>query len=87
MTRDAIEASAVAIGNKATAAGGGAAVLGGLSANEWLAVIGAVVAVLGYLTSAYFQNRKDQREARAAQLVEIEHKRRMEQMASRPGDL
>lgn len=87
MTRDAIEATAVALGNKATAGGAVTAAAGGLTKNEWLAVIGTTVAVLGYLTSLYFQHRRDQREARAAQMEEIEHQRRMAQMASRPGDL
>ncbi|MDQ7745461.1 holin [Hydrogenophaga pseudoflava] len=87
MTRDAIEATAITLGNKAAVGGGVTATAGGLTANEWLAVTGTVVAILGYLTSLYFQHRKDQREARAAQMDEIEHQRRMAQMASRPGDL
>lgn len=87
MTREAVEASATTLSAKAFYGGGSTAVVGGLTANEWLAIGGVVVAVLGFLTNLYFQHRRDLREERVAQLEEIEHKRRMAQMASRPGDL
>lgn len=80
MSRDAIDATAATFGTKATYTGGGTAVVGGLTSNELLTIIGVVIALLGFLTNFYFQHRRDQREAR-------EHERRMAQLASRPGDL
>jgi hypothetical protein len=71
---------ATTFSTKTTYAGGGTALVGGLTANEWLTVIGVLIAVLGFLTNLYFQHRRDKREER-------EHKRRMDHMASRPGDL
>ena len=80
MNRDAIDATAATFGTKATYTGGGTAVVGGLTSNELLTIIGVVIAVLGFLTNLYFQARRDYREER-------EHERRMAQLASRPGDL
>lgn len=80
MTRDAIDATAATLGTKATYTGGGTAVVGGLTSNELLTIIGVVIALLGFLTNFYFQHRRDQREAR-------EHQRRMAKLVSRPGDL
>lgn len=80
MNRDAIDAAAATLGTKATYTGGGTAVVGGLTANEWLTIAGVLIAVLGFFTNLYFQHRRDQRE-------ELEHQRRMAQMASERGDL
>jgi heme exporter protein D len=75
----AVVGSATTFGTKATYAGSGTALIGGLAANEWLAVVGVLIAVLGFLTNLYFQHRRDKREER-------EHQRRMDHMATRPGD-
>lgn len=80
MSRDAIDAAAATFGSKATYTGGGAAVIGGVTSNELLTIVGVVVAVLGFITNLYFQHKRDMREER-------EHQRRMEHMRTKPGDL
>lgn len=63
MKSEAAEATAAAIASKATQAGAGAAVFGGLTANEFAAFGGLIVAVLGLLVQAYFKRRADARHA------------------------
>lgn len=73
--------------SKATTTGAGTAVVGGLSHNEWLAILGAAVAVLGLLTNLFFHLRRDARERREDERREAEHQKRMRQMQTKPGDL
>ena len=57
-----IDAVGVAAGKVGTYGGGASAVLFGLSASEFAAFVGAVVAVLGLIVQAYFNSRRDRRE-------------------------
>jgi Lysis protein S. len=84
ITKEAVEAVLIPAGNKVTWLGsGGAAVMSFLHSN--LGVLsGILIAVLGYLTSLYFQRRRDKREERQLAMEEREHQRRMERMRSRP---
>ena len=75
----AIDATTSSIATKTTNTGSLTAIVGGLTANEWLAIAGAVIAVLGFFTNLYFQDRRDRREQR-------EHERRMQLMESELGD-
>lgn len=53
----------------AVAAGGVTAITGGLTTTEWLAIIGAVVTVLGFLVQLWATYRRDQREQKLAELA------------------
>lgn len=60
---------------KATYSGGATAVIGGFTASEIAAFVGAAVAVIGLVVQVYFKVRSDRREAelhkhRLAELVE-----------------
>lgn len=59
--------------SKATYSGGATAVVGGLTANEIAAFVGAAVAVLGLVVQIYFKARSDRREAEfhRARLAEL----------------
>jgi hypothetical protein len=46
------------IGSKVTYTGAGTAIIFGLTVNEVVALIGLCVAVLGYLTNAYYKHRQ-----------------------------
>lgn len=59
----ATEATMLGIANKSIAAGAGAAVIGGLTANEIAALGGLAVAVLGLLVQLVFKLRADRRAA------------------------
>lgn len=87
MSREAMDVSAATVATKATYTGGGTAALAGLTANEWLAIAGVVVAVLGFLTNLYFQRRRDLREEREHELEVLEQTRRIQKMNSQRGDL
>lgn len=87
MKREITDATMSSYASKLTTTGAGTAVVGGLSHNEVLAIIGAAVAVLGLLTNWYFQHRRDARERREDERREAEHQKRMRQMQTKPGDL
>lgn len=73
MTEIQQQATEAVISKIATAAqygGASGAVIFGLKANEFAAVIGAAVALLGFLVGWYFQRRRDRRE-------QAEHEMRM----------
>lgn len=76
----AIEATVSSYATKTMGTGGATALAGGLTSNEYMAIAGVILAALGFLTNLWFQHRRDKRE-------EVEHNRRMEQMASERGDL
>ena len=46
----------------ATYGGGASAVWFGLSANEWAALVGVLVAVMGLCVQVYYSRRRDRRE-------------------------
>jgi hypothetical protein len=56
------EASITVAAKTAQYGGGASAVFFGLTANEFAALVGAAIAVGGYLTSLYFQLKRDRRE-------------------------
>lgn len=57
-----LDAIGLATAKAATYGGGASAFVFGLSASEFAAVVGAVVALLGWLTQLYFNRRRDRRE-------------------------
>ena len=71
------EDSIIAIANKTTVAGGAGATFFGVTANEFAALVGVVVALMSFLVSLYFQLRKDKRdkELYEAQLGQIKLRR------------
>lgn len=62
------------IATKATYSGGATAVVGGFTANEIAAFVGAAVAVLGLVVQVIFKVRADRREAEM-------HRARLAEMA------
>ena len=56
------DGAALLAAKTATYGGGASAVWFGLSANEWAALIGAMVAVIGLCVQVYFNRRRDRRE-------------------------
>ena len=57
-----LDAIGLATAKAATYGGGASAFVFGLSASEFAAMVGAVVAVLGWLTQLYFNRKRDRRE-------------------------
>lgn len=59
----AIETTAATLASKATMyTGGGASVVAWWQGVDWLAVIGAIAAIAGFILNFYFQYKKHQRE-------------------------
>lgn len=77
---EAVEAASISVGTKATFVGGGGAVVSSFLQSNLLGICGLLIAALGYLTSVYFQRRKDARD-------QIEHERRMRKWDTRPAPL
>ena len=71
------EDSIIAIANKTTVAGGAGATFFGVTANEFAALVGVVVALMSFIVSLYFQLRKDKRdkELYEAQLAQVKMRR------------
>ena len=71
------EDSIIAIANKTTVAGGAGATFFGVTANEFAALVGVVVALMSFVVSLYFQLRKDKRdkELYEAQLAQVKLRR------------
>jgi mannose/fructose/N-acetylgalactosamine-specific phosphotransferase system component IIC len=80
MNRDAIDATAAALGTKAAYTGATTTIGSWMLSSEFGVLAGLMIGVLGLLTNLYFQHRRDRREER-------EHQRRMDRMASQKGDL
>lgn len=74
MLRDQIDAAGVVVGKVSAYGGGASALVFGLSASEFAAVVGAVVGVAGWLTQVFFNRRRDRRER-----LESEARERREQ--------
>lgn len=68
-----LEAAGVVVGKVGTYGGGTSALFFGLTASEFAAFVGAVVAVVGLLVQWYFNRRRDRRE-------QAEHEARMRQL-------
>lgn len=60
--RDQIDAAGVMVGKAGTYGGGASALIFGLSASEFAALVGAVVAIAGLAVQWYFNRRRDRRE-------------------------
>ena len=67
----ALEVTAVSIGNKVMAGGALTGAAAWVAQINWMGLIGAAVAVLGFAASIYFQIRKDRRESRESEAREI----------------
>lgn len=87
MSRDAIEATVIAATNKVTAAGSVTTLFGWLTTNEALGLMGLIVGVVGLLINVHYRWKQDRREQKADDRAEIEHRRRMDLMQSKPGEL
>ncbi len=87
ITKEAVEAVLIPAGNKVTwIGGGGAAVMSFLHSNAgWIS--GILIGLLGYLTSVYFQRRRDKREERQLAMEELLHERQMEKLRTKPSPL
>lgn len=77
MLQDQTDTIGVMTGKAATYGGGASAFLFGLSASEFAAIVGATVAVLGYLTQLYFNRRRERRESdeHAARMAQYRRQR------------
>ena len=80
MKQEAFDASAAALGSKATYTGAAASTASWLLSSEFGVLFGLLLGALGLAINLYFQKRRDRREER-------EHRRRMDRMKSRPGEL
>lgn len=58
-----VEAVGISVANKGLIAGGATGLLGWLSQANWIGITGVAVAVMGLVINAYFQIRRDRREA------------------------
>ena len=67
---DDVDAAGLLVGKTATYGGGASAFLFGLTANEFAAIAGVIVAVAGLCVQVYFNRKRDRRET-------DEHKARM----------
>lgn len=69
------EATIATVANKVTYAGGTTAVVGGMSANEWAALGGLVVAIVGLAVQWYYKRKADKRDAELheARLRDLRH--------------
>lgn len=71
----AASATAAATASKVTVTGAGVSGFGWLMNSEWLAVLGAVVAVLGLAVNVFFQRRADR-------LAAVQHRAELAALAS-----
>lgn len=62
-TEIAAEVIGVSVSNKATLAGAATGAFGWVTQINWIGVIGVAIALGGLLVNAYFQARRDRREA------------------------
>lgn len=63
MLRDQTDAIGVAVGKAGAYGGGASAFFFGLTANEFAAVSGVIVAVIGLAVQWYYNRRRDRRES------------------------
>lgn len=62
MKDQAAEATIAAVAQKFTVGGGATAAYGGITANDLLAYVGAIVAVLGLVIQWYYKRKDDRRQ-------------------------
>ena len=62
MAEPAVSTSTASYGFATNLAGGGMAIFGGLSMTEWMAILGGICALLGFIIQAVATYRKDQRD-------------------------
>lgn len=75
-TEQAIDATVLAVSNKATVLGGGTSILGFVASINWLGILGFLIALTGLLVSWYYSAQKNSRE-------KAEHKARMAEYEAR----
>lgn len=75
-TEQAIDATVLAVSNKATVFGGGTSLLGFVASMNWLGILGFLIALTGLLVSWYYSSKKNARE-------EAEHQARMAEYDAR----
>ncbi|MCM5682524.1 hypothetical protein M8A51_23590 [Schlegelella sp. S2-27] len=73
MATEQIEAAIAAAGSGATKAGAGTTVVAWYFSNEFLGVMGLLIALAGMVVNAYYKRKADRRH-------EAEHQERMRQM-------
>lgn len=61
-TEQAIDATVLAVSNKATVLGGGTSILGFVASVNWLGLLGFLIALTGLLVSWYYSSKKNARE-------------------------
>jgi hypothetical protein len=68
-----VEASVTSIASKGMTSGGVTSVLGWLTSNDTIAIMGVALTIFGFIVNLYFQVRRDRREQalHAAQLADI----------------
>jgi len=73
-TKASIEATVASVAAKASGGGSGAAIFGWLTSNEMLALLGVVIAFLGFVVNFIFQFRRDRREQelKSAQIAALQ---------------
>lgn len=76
MFKDNLDTIGLAVGKAGTYGGGTSALVFGLSASEFAAFVGALVAIAGLCVQWYFNRRRDRRE-------QEEHEARMRDLAGR----
>ena len=62
MLQERVDAIAVGLGKTASVSGGASALVFGLNANEFAAIAGVVVALIGVGVQVFFGRRRDKRE-------------------------
>lgn len=82
MLRDNVDTIGLAVGKIGTYGGGTSALLFGLSASEFAALVGAVVAIAGLVVQWYFNRRRDRREQADREERRAEHEARMRSLQS-----
>lgn len=82
----ALEATAISAASKTTYGGALAGVAGWLAAQDWLTIIGVIVAVGGLVSNLYFQIRRDRRESVVARARIAAYDRRMAMDAGDPAE-
>lgn len=87
MLRDNVDTIGLAAGKVGTYGGGASALIFGLSASEFAALVGAVVAIAGLVVQWYFNRRRDRREQAERDERRAEHQARMAALqAARHGE-